>query len=108
MTTKSVKDSPALARREERLHRDLDHDGERGEPAAHVQQVLTVSKAKAKQISKEKPAFLSKGKGKTGGAAQPPFPPFAKAAKAAKGAKGKPAKKDAPAAPAMKPAKKGK
>jgi hypothetical protein len=34
------KDSKALAKREEKLHRDLDGDGEKGEPAAHRRKVL--------------------------------------------------------------------
>jgi hypothetical protein len=40
------KDSPALAKREEKLHRDLDHDGEKGESAAHRKKVLGAKAAK--------------------------------------------------------------
>lgn len=47
------KDLPGLQKREEQQHKDLDHDGERGEPAAHVQKVLGVSAAKAQAISKQ-------------------------------------------------------
>lgn len=39
------KDSPKLAAREEKLHRDLDGDGEKGEPKAHQRKVLGYSKA---------------------------------------------------------------
>lgn len=38
--------TPALERREEQLHRDLDHDGERGESAAHRARVFGKSPAK--------------------------------------------------------------
>jgi hypothetical protein len=34
------KDPPALAKREETQHKDLDHDGERGESPAHKAKVL--------------------------------------------------------------------
>lgn len=50
---KPMKDSPALQRREEKLHKDLDHDGEKGEPMAHRIKVL--GKKKAMATAKPKP-----------------------------------------------------
>jgi hypothetical protein len=41
----------SMEKKEEAAGKDLDHDGERGEPAPHVQKVLKVSPAKAKAIS---------------------------------------------------------
>lgn len=40
MAFPTKKDSPALKKREEALHRDLDGDQERGENASHRQKVL--------------------------------------------------------------------
>lgn len=52
------KDSPALQKKEEKLHRDLDHDGEKGEPMAHRIKVL--GKAKAEKGAEKKPAKAKK------------------------------------------------
>jgi hypothetical protein len=50
--------NPALEKREERVHRDLDHDGERGESAAHRKKVLGPAdkKAPARQAAPKKAA----------------------------------------------------
>lgn len=69
-TAKPKKDSPALARKEERLHKDLDHDGEKGEPFKHVEKVLgkkaatkvaakTSAKAPSRAKAAKKPSKLA-------------------------------------------------
>lgn len=51
--------SPQLEKREERDHKDLDGDGEKGEPFAHQKKVLGVKKATALDAPK-KPIKRSK------------------------------------------------
>ncbi len=60
MATKKM--NPAIEKREEKLHRDLDHDGEKGEPRAHQKKVLGYSKEQQlkKAAPKEKPAKKAK------------------------------------------------
>lgn len=40
MADKNKKPNPFLEKKEEKLHKDLDHDGEKGESAAHRAKVL--------------------------------------------------------------------
>lgn len=53
------KSNPALEKKEEKLHKDLDHDGEKGESAAHKAKVLGKSAPKAG--AKNMPAKPMKG-----------------------------------------------
>ena len=48
------KDDPALAAKEEELHKDLDGDKEEGEPAEHKEKVLGLSFCKTCKMSKKK------------------------------------------------------
>ena len=50
----SAKGNAKLERREEVLHKDLDHDGEKGESAAHKAKVLSYSKERQLQDSNKK------------------------------------------------------
>lgn len=52
---KAKTDYAALEKREERLHRDLDGDGEKGESRAHQIKVLGYSKAEQLNRGKGKP-----------------------------------------------------
>lgn len=54
---KKVPSSPSLEKREERVHRDLDQDGEQGESPTHRQKVLGGKSGKG-------PDSKAKGKGK--------------------------------------------
>lgn len=62
------KGNPALEKMEEKEHKDLDHDGEKGESAAHRKKVLG-GKGKSQVKGKEIPSGgLKKSKGKMCGA----------------------------------------
>ncbi len=50
------KDAPALKAREERLHKDLDGDGEKGESPAHRAKVLGKKSDGKKDGKKDSPA----------------------------------------------------
>lgn len=54
------KDSPALEKKEEQLHKDLDHDGEKGESKAHREKVLGKAKAEKDEKKSSKPMFGKK------------------------------------------------
>lgn len=41
--------NPKLEKREEQVHKDLDHDGEKGEPKAHQMKVLGTTRKKPKK-----------------------------------------------------------
>lgn len=56
-------DSPALAKREEAAKKDLDGDGEKGEPKAHQVKVLgKAGAARGKKASPFPPPLKKKGK----------------------------------------------